>query len=113
MTHLHNLNWTHQHLVSGAAAALSIAATRRRAERAGLAALPDPTLSVDADQARDVAIRFIFDELVTKHRSGWVGGVPSRADLAVLEKRTAEALAHSLQEVQDALRVHPRPQTCG
>jgi hypothetical protein len=113
MTHLHNLNWTHRHLVSAAASALSIAATRRRAERAGLAALPDPRMSMDADEARLVGIRFVFDEFVAKHRSGWVGGVPTRADLEVLEKRTAEALAHSLDDVKNALRGHPRPQTCG
>lgn len=110
-----NVTRTHRHLLPGVAPGLprQVRQERALAETAGLLAERDPVLSIDADQARIVAIRFVHDELINVARKAWIGGVPTRASLASIEKRTAELLAIDAEEVAAALKGHPKPQTCG
>jgi hypothetical protein len=110
-----NLRRTHRHLMPDLAPGLPAQLRQERAlaETAGLLADRDPVLSIDADQARIVAIRFVHDELISTARKSWIGGVPTRAALASIEKRTAKLLAIDPEEIAAALKGHPKPQTCG
>lgn len=109
-----NLAMTHRYLVPLAAAALTTVATRKRlAEATGLAVAKNPVLQLDADEARKVAVRFVFDEMVQKSRQRWVAGVPSRADLDAVQRRVSTHLGLTADEVTEALRGHPMPATVG
>lgn len=110
-----NLTRTHRYLTPSVEPGLSPQERRRRtlAECSGLSGLRDPALHFEEAEARQVAVRFIFDQTISKSRRHWVGGVPSRVELAAVERRTADLLGLSLVDVQAALKSHPKPQTCG
>lgn len=83
------------------------------AEAVGLVAAKDPTLAVDADEARRVAVRFVFNQAVEKDRLNWVGGVPTAVELTAIRRRVADQIGLSIDEISAALRGHPMPQTVG
>ena len=70
-------------------------------------------LQLDADEARKVAVRFVFDEMVASSRALWVGGITTGTDLAVLTDRVRFHLGLTREEVNAALDGHPRPATVG
>lgn len=107
-----NLQMTHRYLHPLAASALETIVTRRRlAEATGLAQGQNPALHLDADEARKVAVRFVFDEMLARARTLWVGGIPTGHDLAVLTDRVRFHLGLSREEVNAALAGHPMPDT--
>lgn len=73
----------------------------------------DPTLATGTDEARRAAVILIWDEQLKKAQPFWLFGKPSRADLTVLERRVAELLGLTHEEVVEALKGHPRPATTG
>lgn len=110
-----NLAQTHRYLnplINIAAAGASARQAKRLAETAGLAGT-NVHLTMDADEARRVAIRFHFDYLIAKGRLSWVAGVPTQGDLTTIEQRTADHLGVTRDEVTAALTGHPRPSTSG
>ena len=109
-----NLEMTHRYLRPLAASALQTVVTRKRlAEATGLAVAKNPVLQLDADEARKVAVRFVFDEMVASSRAMWVGGIPTGTDLAVLTDRVRFHLGLTRDEVNAALDGHPRPTSVG
>lgn len=109
-----NLEMTHRYLRPLAASALQTVVTRKRmAEATGLAVTRNPVLHLDADEARKVAVRWVFDEMLAKSRTLWVAGIPTGHDLAVLTGRVRFHLGLTRDEVNAALDGHPRPATVG
>lgn len=111
-----NLEMTHRYLRPLAASALQTVVTRKRlAEATGLAVARNPVLHLNADEARKVAVQFVFDEMLARARARaqWVGGTPTADDLAVLTDRVRVYLGLSCEEVNAALDGHPRPTSVG
>lgn len=93
----------------------AIAALRR--SRLGLAIAEaleaDATLQAGTDEARRAGIRRAFDQHLAQAQAIWVGGAPTKADLAVAERRVADLLGLSREELAQALPRHARPKTVG
>lgn len=73
----------------------------------------DAILSLQNDEAVRAGVRLVFDQLVERGRIHWIGGVPTRADLAAVERRVGSLLGLSTEQVTEALTGHPRPATAG
>jgi hypothetical protein len=109
-----NLEMTHRYLRPAVASALQTVVTRKRmAEATGLALARNAVLQLEADEARKVAVRFVFDEMLARARTLWVCGTPTADDLAVLTDRVRLHLGLSSEEVNAALDGHPRPTSVG